>query len=817
MSWQISGAQFSVVRSPKIASYSNTVPGDSLSLPFFLKYLQRLEDMLERQRALDAALAAGDPLPENLTTFRHEYRELISVTHVSAERRLGASLAGRCKGRTMCWDLMRKIRQPSRGVAIDSETLVGHFSSIFYDPNEPLYFDPETLGISPPIDFELNLFSDDELVSALNALNAQAATGPQRVASRYIKAVFVDARIRVVLLALMNMCFAQGRVPVRWGDSEVFILYKGKGEVTDPINYRGINLNDDFLRLYERLLDSRMSLWLRESNPWGPQQFGFSEGVGTEDAFLCLETLARVCTIIHRVPFYANFIDLQRAFPSMLRSRALQVLHEMGLPFELTRAFASTFSGNSCRLKINNKLTRVFFVNRGTKEGGINSPRIFNTVYAYVLNKLNIVSFPRNVSDFDPNKVYYLIFADDLVLMSGNLTLLENRTNELDAALADVGMSVNSKKCKWLAYLPRFPNLDAILWPSRFAIEHRGTFIENVEVFRYLGFQTRFDLSSSEHVKSRVTLLSLAARLTGRLLRSLEITNFRSLRAYFYALVGSQLYSLSVFSFPEHEYDRAIKQYLQECFNLPSSYPMAVAKFVLRIDDLIIQAFRARTNFFQRVLNGRNSDASLSAMGMDRGSLFHRGIGWNADFARELSDHFNFSSLDLSSQTSVSVAHDELQTALARRRRERFRTSSSSFILDLFPNLTIPAAFWELLNEIPHESIRVILIFFANMFQYTYFRSSSTTCPFCSDCISSRHLFNCSGITTNQNYEWSSFTQDFLTGDFRSAIDRLFLVIQRWATLTNRFQPALTARLDEYFAYSHSRTASSSLAMSLTL
>jgi hypothetical protein len=110
-----------------------------------------------------------------------------------------------------------------------------------------------------------------------------------------------------------------------------------------------------------------MSIWLRSSNPWGSQQFGFSEGVGTEDAFLCLETLARICTTIHRVPLYANFIDLQWAFPSMLRSRALQVLHEMGLPFELTRAFASTFSGNSCRLKINNKLTRVFFVNRGTK------------------------------------------------------------------------------------------------------------------------------------------------------------------------------------------------------------------------------------------------------------------------------------------------------------------------------------------------------------------------------------------------------------------------------------------------------------------
>jgi hypothetical protein len=350
---------------------------------------------------------------------------------------------------------MPKLRQPSQGVAIDSETLIEHFSNIFYDPNEPLVLHPAVLGIFPPVDFVLIPFSDEELVCALNALNSQAATGPQRVASRYIKSVFEDARVRVALLALMNMCFHDGVVPARWGESEVFILYKGKGEVTDPINYRGINLNDDFLRIYERLLDARMQTWLREVRPWGSEQFGFTEGAGTEDAYLCLETLAGICTSIHRVPLYAHFIDLQRAFPSILRTRALQLLHEAGLPYELTRAFASTFSRNSCCLKINNKLTRVFLVNRGTKEGGINSPRIFNTVYAQILNRLNISRFPSNIHEFDPQRVYFLVFADDLVLLSGDLRELERMTNELDRELSDVGMKVNAGKCKWMSYLPR--------------------------------------------------------------------------------------------------------------------------------------------------------------------------------------------------------------------------------------------------------------------------------------------------------------------------------------------------------------------------
>ncbi len=676
---------------------------------------------------------------------------------------------------------------------------MNHFSSIFYDPSEPLHFVPEMLGILPPENFEVMLFSDDELVAALSALNSQAAVGPQRVASRYLKSVFKDARTRVVLLALMNMCFYQGTVPVRWGESEVFILYKGKGDVTDPINYRGINLNDDFLRIYERLLDARMMIWLREAKPWGPQQFGFTQGVGTEDAYLCLETLASFCTNIHRVPLYANFIDLQRAFPSMLRSRALQVLNEAGLPFELTRAFASTFSGNSCSLKINNKLTRVFFVNRGTKEGGINSPRIFNTVYAQILKRLSLAPFPLDPNDFDPQKVYYLIFADDLVLLSGNLLNLEKITNELDEALEDVGMKINPLKSKWMAYLPKIVNSQALILPPCFAINHRGVYIENIEEFKYLGFLTTYDLSHARHVKSRITLLSLAARFTGRLLRSLQITNFRSLRSYFYSLVSSQLYSLSMVSFPEQDYDRAVKQFLQECFNLPSSFPMSISKLFLGIDDLIMQAFNARTNFFQRLLLGSNSDASLSAMNFDRGLLFDRTVGWNADFGRLVGDFLDFPAIDLSNPLDVDEARSDLRQALARRRYDRFSSSSSAFVIQLVPNLSFPATFLQHLNQLPQESIRIVLIFFANMFQFTYFRSTNLVCAFCQFNLSSTHLFDCQGVTQNPICNWSLFVEDFRNEDFHSALDRLFLVLQRWTILTNRFQPSVAGHIEEYF------------------
>jgi hypothetical protein len=36
---------------------------------------------------------------------------------------------------------------------------------------------------------------------------------------------------------------------------------------------------------------------------------------------------------------------------------------------------------------------------------------------------------------------------------------------------------------------------------------------------------------------------------------------------------------------------------------------------------------------------------------------------------------------------------------------------------------------------------------------------------------------------------------------YQDAIDRLFLVLQRWHTVTNHFTPGFGAHLDEYFEY----------------
>jgi hypothetical protein len=89
----------------------------------------------------------------------------------------------------------------------------------------------------------------------------------------------------------------------------------------------------------------------------------------------------------------------------------------------------------------------------------------------------------------------------------------------------------------------------------------------------------QWDLSKLAHQTRREQLQSLAARSVGRILRSLEVTNFRSLRSYYLALVRSQLYSLSFSVFSEEEFERSQKIFIQSVFFLTSLLPNPCSLF----------------------------------------------------------------------------------------------------------------------------------------------------------------------------------------------------------------------------------------------
>ncbi len=171
---------------------------------------------------------------------------------------------------------------------------------------------------------------------------------------------------------------------------------------------------------------------------------------------------------------------------------------------------------------------------------------------------------------------------------------------------------------------------------------------------------------------------------------------------------------------------------------------------------------------------------------MDRDDLLSVGIGWNHELIETVRDYLDLSELDLLDEAEVSEARGKLVDAVRRRRIRRFEESSSDFLLDFFPGAIMPQEFSSFLGNLPYESVRIPLIFFSNQFQFTYMRSMNKACPFCKGNITSPHFFLCPHTPAPYN-DWATLIEEFQAREYWKAVDRIFLTLQRWASICRNF------------------------------
>ncbi len=620
----------------------------------------------------------------------------------------------------------------------------------------------------------------------MDDLNGNAAVGPERIPSRIIKTVFNTTRSRRALLALMNSCFVSGQLPTEWGESEVFILYKGKGPRDDPNSYRGINLINDFCRLFERLLEQRIQKWIRATSPQGPMQFGFRSGVGTQDAFLLLSTVARSVTRLRQLPYYSCFVDLRKAFPSVLRSKAISTLEKYNAPPNTVRAVRALFSDNSCRLRMNEFVSDPFPINRGVKEGGINSPSIFSVVYAEVLSKLDVCVLPESLDEIDLNVVYYFAFADDLAFTCGNLSKLEQVLNALNESLPEYGMSVNEGKTVWMPFLPTCRTRVPV--PSPFSLSLGSTRLVCVDDFTYLKYSMNPFFGSNNHLRARRNLLYSSARSCGRLFRKLELTNLQSLRTYFLSMVSSQQYGIVLFNFCPNDYKRAAKIFLQECFSLPNSFPIDVAFFLLDIPDLEQLTMDARLNFLQRL---DHDSLTFKSLLFDRSHLRQTRSGFSHDLLQFMSPFFDLDADDFPSfedLEELQSLRDQMRFQLDDRRAVMFRgTEHLGFLHDLSIRDHFPREFGSFLSGLPYEIVRIIIVCLGDVFRFSL-GASSISCPFCPINLHFRHLFECPNAPfRSQLLSWGSIVRYFTGSDWSSFVNGLMVTLSLWMQFSSFF------------------------------
>ena len=167
-------------------------------------------------------------------------------------------------------------------------------------------------------------------------------------------------------------------------------IWKGKGDLQDCNNYRGITLLSVPGKVLAHLLLTRIRTHLLKHQR--PEQSGFTPGKSTTDRMLPLRVQVERRREF-RQGMLAAYVDLKKAFDSVHRETLWDLLHLHGIPARITGLLTGLYSGTVSAVKCGGGVSSIFPVNTGVRQGCVLAPSLFNTCMDWVLGRVVEQSF----------------------------------------------------------------------------------------------------------------------------------------------------------------------------------------------------------------------------------------------------------------------------------------------------------------------------------------------------------------------------------------------------------------------------------------
>ncbi len=76
-----------------------------------------------------------------------------------------------------------------------------------------------------------------------------------------------------LLTKYFNLILVSSIIPSDWSLSIIIAIYKNKGDINDPDNYRGITLLRCIGKFFTMVLNNRLSIFLEKNNLLGEEQY----------------------------------------------------------------------------------------------------------------------------------------------------------------------------------------------------------------------------------------------------------------------------------------------------------------------------------------------------------------------------------------------------------------------------------------------------------------------------------------------------------------------------------------------------------------
>ncbi|MBL4694681.1 RNA-directed DNA polymerase [Candidatus Gracilibacteria bacterium] len=372
--------------------------------------------------------------------------------------------------------------------------------------------------------------TEEEVTTHLLALPAGKAAGPDGIPNELLKAAF--ATRAAPLVALFNRVMQLEEVAKEWQVSLVCPIPK-KGDLRDTGNYRGISLMSCLGKLFGRILNARLTLFLETKGLLIPEQGGFRKTREcAEHSFVLQELTERRDRASLKT--YGCFIDMRKAYDLVWRKALWVKLESIGVGGRVLRLLRNWYRTTLSAVRVNGVVSSAFPLELGVKQGDVLSPLLFNVFINDILSDLKSkglgVSIPGDRvrdSPFSPplkNRIAGLLWADDLVVLAETPNMMGEVLTCITRWCDTWKMEANALKCAVLVFcsegnteeVGRLRELNLGSEPL-FAIQ--GVRVPVKEHYKYLGVWVSGDLSWQREMDERLKRTSNALNAKARILR----------------------------------------------------------------------------------------------------------------------------------------------------------------------------------------------------------------------------------------------------------------------------------------------------------
>ena len=370
----------------------------------------------------------------------------------------------------------------------------------------------------------------EEVRKAVGQLKDGKAPGNCGVFAEMLKAGG-EAALRG-LHALICSVWSSGVIPTDWKRGIVVPIWKGKGDIRECSNHRGVTLLSVPGKAFARVLLNRIRQQLLDHQR--PEQSGFTPKKSTVDRILALRVLTERLHEYDKAVL-AAYIDFKKAFDSVSRDALWRLLELRGIPLHLVRLISALYSGTESAVKCGPVTSDFFPVNTGVRQGCVLAPSLFSTCMDWIMDR--VVDRSGCGVSFGDVRITDLDFADDAVIFAETLDVLTAALETLSEEAEPLGLRVSWLKTKIQAF-------GDILDAAAKSCQVTGEKVEIVEKFTYLGSVVHNSTSCEAEVDRRLGLAYGAVNsLNKTVLRSRYLARTTKVRIFTSLVMPVLLYS----------------------------------------------------------------------------------------------------------------------------------------------------------------------------------------------------------------------------------------------------------------------------------